>query len=477
MFDELVTAYGNRFLVAALGVSLALLCLFIVLWLLRNRAPSPFVRGGRNRQPRLQVLDAAAVDARRRLVLVRRDNVEHLVMIGGPTDIVIESGIGDERAYLSARPVTDAPLQVAADVAPATQPASSGVAPRALERSQTPITPATPPEAVTAARDERTQAARPDAPVAAGPVTPPARAPAAETAPLPSVTVPKAGPPAAPVAQPAQPQRPSAPNVEMRKPEAPAAEAVPVPTVRLEPTGPALDAAESAKPESPQAEIPLARPVPEARPQPLPVAMAKSAAQMPEPVQPAAPAIQAGPVAPPAAPTVTSEPRPIEVPARFAAPAAVAETVPAVVGPSIERASEPTADLDIIPQEDASDILEAARQRVLSPASTPSRGSEPRPDRPSSTPETPVRSGEQSEFERVLEEEMALHLAANDARPTASPPFQPILPETRADRPFVPPIARPVVNDASRPGVPAKQEPDLQDEIARIFGEMSADRH
>ncbi|HLP68420.1 MAG TPA: flagellar biosynthetic protein FliO, partial [Rhizobium sp.] len=106
MIEELVAAYGNRFLVAALGVSLALLCLFIVLWLLRKRAPSPFVRGGRNRQPRLQVLDAAAVDARRRLVLVRRDNVEHLVMIGGPTDIVIESGIGDERAYLSATPVS-----------------------------------------------------------------------------------------------------------------------------------------------------------------------------------------------------------------------------------------------------------------------------------------------------------------------------------------------------------------------------------
>jgi hypothetical protein len=39
------------------------------------------------------VLDAAAVDARRRIVLVRRDDVEHLVMIGGPTDVVIESGI------------------------------------------------------------------------------------------------------------------------------------------------------------------------------------------------------------------------------------------------------------------------------------------------------------------------------------------------------------------------------------------------
>jgi hypothetical protein len=49
MLDDLIAAYGNRFLVAALGVSLALLCLFIVLWILRNRAPSPFVRGGRNR--------------------------------------------------------------------------------------------------------------------------------------------------------------------------------------------------------------------------------------------------------------------------------------------------------------------------------------------------------------------------------------------------------------------------------------------
>src|SRR3569833_3464983 len=91
MFDDVVGAYGSRFLLAAGGVGIALILLILVLWFLRNRAPSPFVRGGRNRQPRMQVLDAAAVDARRRLVLVRRDNVEHLVMIGGPTDIVIES--------------------------------------------------------------------------------------------------------------------------------------------------------------------------------------------------------------------------------------------------------------------------------------------------------------------------------------------------------------------------------------------------
>lgn len=95
MLDDIAGAYGSRFFLAAGGVGIALLVLIGILWVLRNRAPSPFVRGGKNRLPRLQVLDAAAVDARRRLVLVRRDGVEHLIMIGGPTDIVIESGISD----------------------------------------------------------------------------------------------------------------------------------------------------------------------------------------------------------------------------------------------------------------------------------------------------------------------------------------------------------------------------------------------
>jgi len=49
--------------------------------------------GSRGRQPRLAVIDYASVDGRRRLILVRRDNVEHLLMIGGPTDVVVESNI------------------------------------------------------------------------------------------------------------------------------------------------------------------------------------------------------------------------------------------------------------------------------------------------------------------------------------------------------------------------------------------------
>lgn len=94
MIADIVGDNGSRFIIAAAAVALGLLCLVAVLWIMRNRPSSPFIRGGKNRQPRLAVLDAAAVDTRRRLVLVRRDDVEHLIMIGGPTDIVIESRIG-----------------------------------------------------------------------------------------------------------------------------------------------------------------------------------------------------------------------------------------------------------------------------------------------------------------------------------------------------------------------------------------------
>jgi hypothetical protein len=41
----------------------------------------------------LSVIDLVKVDSRRRLVLIRRGNVEHLLMIGGPTDIVVEPNI------------------------------------------------------------------------------------------------------------------------------------------------------------------------------------------------------------------------------------------------------------------------------------------------------------------------------------------------------------------------------------------------
>ena len=66
----------------------------VAAWLVRRFATNRLgTNTNRGRMPRLAVIDAAAVDGRRRLVLVRRDNVEHLLMIGGPSDIVVEPNI------------------------------------------------------------------------------------------------------------------------------------------------------------------------------------------------------------------------------------------------------------------------------------------------------------------------------------------------------------------------------------------------
>ena len=54
------------------------------------------VKMGGNR--RLGVVEVASVDAKRRLVLVRRDDVEHLVMLGAESDTVIEQCISPATA-------------------------------------------------------------------------------------------------------------------------------------------------------------------------------------------------------------------------------------------------------------------------------------------------------------------------------------------------------------------------------------------
>jgi flagellar protein FliO/FliZ len=75
----------------AFAVVLALIGL--TAWLVRRFGSNRLGGGARGRQPRLAVIDAATVDGRRRLVLIRRDNIEHLLMIGGPTDLVVEPNI------------------------------------------------------------------------------------------------------------------------------------------------------------------------------------------------------------------------------------------------------------------------------------------------------------------------------------------------------------------------------------------------
>ncbi|MBN9310864.1 MAG: flagellar biosynthetic protein FliO [Devosia sp.] len=80
--------------VLALGIVLVLVVLGLWLVKLLSRSTNAV---GRGRNRRLSVIDHMQVDARRQLLIVRRDNVEHLILTGGPADLVIESGIPVER--------------------------------------------------------------------------------------------------------------------------------------------------------------------------------------------------------------------------------------------------------------------------------------------------------------------------------------------------------------------------------------------
>jgi hypothetical protein len=58
-------------------------------------------------EPRIDVVEQSSIDGKRKLVLIRRDDVEHLIMTGGPVDVVIETGIGPRR--LRTAEVVEAP--------------------------------------------------------------------------------------------------------------------------------------------------------------------------------------------------------------------------------------------------------------------------------------------------------------------------------------------------------------------------------
>ena len=97
-------------------------------WAVRRFGSARLGGAVRGRQPRLAVIEYASVDARRRLLLVRRDNIEHLVMIGGPSDVVVESNI--VRAVPASRetaiPRVPAPAEPMPRALPLPEAASNG---------------------------------------------------------------------------------------------------------------------------------------------------------------------------------------------------------------------------------------------------------------------------------------------------------------------------------------------------------------
>jgi flagellar protein FliO/FliZ len=183
------------------------------------------VPGGRTRQPRLGLVDAFSLDGQRQLVLIRRDNIEHLVMIGGPNDVLVESQIN--RAAVPAResnqaspllvpstPVRQAPLPAPASAA-AEAPAKVAVKAQASAPAPAPLITAAPAAPTVIAPPAPIPAPAPPTPPAATPPVPkaPAQPPVPAQAPAPEPARPavSAAPAATQAAEPARPAPASSP--------------------------------------------------------------------------------------------------------------------------------------------------------------------------------------------------------------------------------------------------------------------------
>jgi flagellar protein FliO/FliZ len=115
-----------------IGLCLALLIVFGLIGAVAWAAPLFGSRRlGRAGSPRLSVIDSASVDRQRRFILIRRDNVEHLLMIGGPTDVIVEANI---------QHATAAPLEVPMPRSPASPKPLPNAIPQ-LDKGSTPLLP------------------------------------------------------------------------------------------------------------------------------------------------------------------------------------------------------------------------------------------------------------------------------------------------------------------------------------------------
>lgn len=215
------SAYATAML-WTLGALLLLVVILLLIKVIRSLSFGTFVSGGRNRKTRLAVMDAAAVDSHRRLVLVRRDDVEHLILIGGPSDVVVEQNI---RLVASARrPMAEEPAQPPARGEVRLPPDAHAMTPAA------PVaTPAPEPEEPVAPVAAPAIQARPA--VASAPVAPPVRMPQP-----------------APALRPVQPAMPATPRTPV-SPVAPAAlRPAPAPLRPAAPPAPALASAPAMAP-------------------------------------------------------------------------------------------------------------------------------------------------------------------------------------------------------------------------------------
>ena len=131
---------GRMGTILAVVIGICLVGLIVIYaWRTFGRGTRPAVSRGA-RPSRLGIVDVFDVDRYRQLVIVRRDNVEHLILIGGPNDLLIEDAIVRAQPVSSERrdplPAAPGPVEqrpqmprVSFDPFAAPSPAGQGPAP------------------------------------------------------------------------------------------------------------------------------------------------------------------------------------------------------------------------------------------------------------------------------------------------------------------------------------------------------------
>jgi hypothetical protein len=76
-----------------ISVTLLIALAGLAFWIMRQSLGAGGVMFFQTKQRRLGLVESTSVDGRRRLLLVRRDDVEHLILTGGPVDVLLETGI------------------------------------------------------------------------------------------------------------------------------------------------------------------------------------------------------------------------------------------------------------------------------------------------------------------------------------------------------------------------------------------------
>ena len=107
-----------RFLMALVFV---VALIMVVAWVMRRVGMAGGTVRGRARQRRLSVVEALPIDAKRRLILVRRDDREHLILLSANGDLLVDSTAAAGFDTALARNA-DTPAARPADAAPAGSP-------------------------------------------------------------------------------------------------------------------------------------------------------------------------------------------------------------------------------------------------------------------------------------------------------------------------------------------------------------------